>query len=155
VIQPIFPVEFNIISIYKGDLLVIKRNDIILIMSILLISILGIYAIRMLDNGYTGKTAVIIIDGSEVSRIPIDNTSEEKTVSFNFRDNVGYLDIKDGAVRMKEMDIKICPEKICSETGWISKSYESIVCLPNRIVVNIENGKAVEDDNNLVDDISS
>ena len=132
----------------------IKRNDIILIVSILLISILGIFAIRMMNKEYDSKTAVITIDGSVIARIPIDNTAEEKTVSFKFGDNLGNLDIKDGAVRIKEMDIKICPEKICSETGWISKSYETIVCLPNRIAVNIENREADKEDNNLVDDVS-
>ena len=132
----------------------IKRNDIILIVSILLISFLGIIAIRVMDKEYSSKTAVIIIDGSEISRIPVDNTKEEKRVSFKFGNNVGYLDIKDGAIKMEEMDLKICPEKVCSETGWISKSYETIVCLPNRIAVNIENREAVDVEDNLVDSIA-
>ncbi len=55
---------------------------------------------------------------------------------------------------MEEMDLKICPEKVCSETGWISKSYETIVCLPNRIAVNIENREAVDVEDNLVDSIA-
>ncbi len=41
-------------------------------------------------------------------------------------------------VRMIEMDREICPEAICSETGWIDNSYQSIVCLPNRIIVTTE-----------------
>ena len=89
-----------------------------------------------------------------MSRISIDNSAELKTVSFKFGENTGYLDIKDGAVKMREMDIKICPEKVCSETGWISKSYETIVCLPNRIVVSIENGEANKGNDNLVDSVA-
>ncbi|HYE09066.1 MAG TPA: NusG domain II-containing protein [Patescibacteria group bacterium] len=133
----------------------IKRNDIILIISILLISILGIFAIRMMDKEYNIKTAVITIDGSEVSRVSIADTAEEKTISFKFGDHLGYLEVKDGAVRVIEMDKKVCPEGICSDTGWISKSYETIVCLPNRIAVYIENGEAANEDSNLVDSVSS
>lgn len=39
---------------------------------------------------------------------------------------------------MLEMDRKICPDAICSDTGWIRKKYQSIVCLPNKIVVRFQ-----------------
>lgn len=42
---------------------------------------------------------------------------------------------------MLEMDKKICPNAICSYDGWIDKGYQSIVCLPNNIVVIIEGVK--------------
>jgi len=39
------------------------------------------------------------------------------------------------------MNKEICPNAICSDTGWIDKGYQSIVCLPNNIVVTIEGNK--------------
>ena len=30
---------------------------------------------------------------------------------------------------------ELCPRGICSHTGWISRDYQSIVCVPNRIIV--------------------
>lgn len=42
---------------------------------------------------------------------------------------------------MVEMNKEICPESICSETGWIDSFYQSIVCLPNGIIVTIEGSK--------------
>lgn len=47
---------------------------------------------------------------------------------------------------MKEMDKRVCPQKVCSLTGWISKKYKSIVCLPNQITVSIE---YITNNNNL------
>lgn len=47
---------------------------------------------------------------------------------------------------MLEMDKKICPNKICSNTGWINKSYETIVCAHNSILVTIEGTKEEEID---------
>jgi len=39
---------------------------------------------------------------------------------------------------MLEMSKETCPNSICSDTGWIDKIYQSIVCLPNNIIVTIE-----------------
>ncbi len=131
-----------------------KKRDIILIAAILIIGITGMLFTRTMNHEDSGKTAVIYIDGLEIKRIPVSSVQGDKTFSFDFGGNTGYLDVSDGAVRMKEMDIEICPEKICSDTGWISKPYESIVCLPNRIAVNIESGKAANSDSSLVDGIA-
>lgn len=70
------------------------------------------------------------------------------TYSFKFEENTGYIEVKDGAVRMLEMEKDICPERICSNTGWIKESYETIVCMPNGIIVNIR-----EDKDNFDNDI--
>ncbi|WP_242862126.1 NusG domain II-containing protein [Clostridium intestinale] len=57
---------------------------------------------------------------------------------MDFNNNTGYIEVKDGKVRMLEMSKEICPNSICSDTGWIDKIYQSIVCLPNNIIVTIE-----------------
>lgn len=131
-----------------------KKNDIILILSILLISVLSMFAIRLINKDYDNKTAVIYIDKQKAFEFPLTNTTIEKRVSFKFGENIGYLDIKDGAVKLEEMDIKICPEKICSDTGWISKAYQTIVCLPNRIAVNIENSETKSGNDEAVDGVA-
>ncbi|KUO76865.1 MAG: hypothetical protein APF77_21525 [Clostridia bacterium BRH_c25] len=116
-----------------------KRNDVILIASLLVLGFLSMFIISVMNTEDISKVAVIHIDNREVYKIPINNGNGEKRVDLEFSGRTGYLDIKDGAVKMEEMEIEICPQKICSETGWISKPYETIVCLPNKIVVSIEN----------------
>jgi len=50
----------------------------------------------------------------------------------------GILEVKSGKIRMQTMPKEICPQGICCRlTGWIEKSNQSIVCLPNRIVVTL------------------
>jgi hypothetical protein len=39
---------------------------------------------------------------------------------------------------MKDAD---CPDKLCEKTGKISKNGETIVCLPHRVVVEIQGGE--------------
>jgi hypothetical protein len=139
----------------RGEL-AMKRNDIILIGSILLISLISFLVIKVQSGAAAnnaGKVAVVSINSKVAYQFPIDNSKETKRVSFQFGGHTGYLDIKDGAVRMEEMDLKVCPQKICSDTGWINKPHQPIVCLPNKIVVDIEyTGNAA--DPNAVDNTS-
>ena len=46
--------------------------------------------------------------------------------------------IENGTVYMKDAD---CPDKLCEKTGKISKNGETIVCLPHRVVVEIQGGE--------------
>lgn len=45
------------------------------------------------------------------------------------------VEVKDGRVRVKDSD---CPRRICLHTGWIQHPGETIVCVPNKIVIEIE-----------------
>lgn len=131
-----------------------KKNDFILILSILLISAIGMFAIKIINKEYDNKTAVIYIDKQKAYEIPLTNTTSDKRISFKFGENMGYLDVKNGAVKVEEMNIKICPKKICSDIGWISESYQTIVCLPNRVAINIESSEAESGNGNAVDEVS-
>jgi hypothetical protein len=44
------------------------------------------------------------------------------------------IEIDDDRVRFAFSD---CPNHFCEQTGWISKSYQSAVCLPNNVIIQI------------------
>ena len=46
-----------------------------------------------------------------------------------------HLVIHDGCARIEEAD---CPDKLCVKQGTVSESGESVVCLPNRVVVAVK-----------------
>ncbi len=48
--------------------------------------------------------------------------------------NTIVIEIKNKKVRVKSSN---CPHQICVNTGWISKPYQQIVCIPNKIYVKI------------------
>lgn len=78
-----------------------------------------------------------------MKRVPL---YKNETYEFEFGNNTGFIEVKDNSVRMQEMDRSICPEGICSDRGRIRKIHQSIVCLPNRIVVSFEGNQAAEID---------
>ena len=106
---------------------------------ICVISSLYVYVIENTDSNK--EKAVIQVQGKIIKEIPLNKYVKSKIYKFNFNGNNGYIEIKDGNVRMLEMNRKICPKKICSNTGWINNKYEIIVCLPNKIEVSIESSK--------------
>ena len=81
--------------------------------------------------------AVISINGEEMERIALPklDAPEEKIVEAN-----GYtlrLALESDGVTMAESD---CPTQDCVHTGTITRSGQSIVCLPARVIIQLEGG---------------
>ena len=84
----------------------------------------------------------------EFSRPPggrvLVSVGKRRVASFSLRRDGDYtvegalgavvLQIRDGAVRVLDVS---CPRRICCQMGWIKKSGQVIVCLPNRLIVRI------------------
>ena len=76
-----------------------------------------------------GATAVVTVDGVERYRCSL---FVEKEIEI---DDTNILVIKDGAADMITAD---CPDQICVKHTPISNAGETIICLPNKVVVTIE-----------------
>lgn len=111
-----------------------KKKDWILITVILVIA--GIFFVIHSVQGSTEDARVEIhIDGELYGTYEIATNQE-----INIQDT-NVLEIKDGVARMKEAN---CPDQICVNQKAISKEGESIICLPNKIVVSIAGGQKNE-----------
>ncbi|PRR76629.1 NusG domain II-containing protein [Clostridium thermopalmarium] len=119
----------------------LKKLDIIIIVVLLILSIIPSIYLMLFKSDNENSNIVIKVDGELTKSVPLKNENKSNIYEFNFDNNIGYVEVKNGRVRMLEMDKEVCPEGICSDTGWIENSYESIVCLPNRIIVTIEGNK--------------
>lgn len=76
-----------------------------------------------------GAMAVVTVDGVERYRCSL---FVEKEIEI---DDTNILVIKDGAADMITAD---CPDQICVKHTPISNAGETIICLPNKVVVTIE-----------------
>lgn len=85
-----------------------------------------------------GSSVIISIDGNDTKELSL---SEDITYQI---DEYGHntLIIKDSMAWIEDAD---CPDKLCMNYGKISKTGESIVCLPHRLVIRIENNNDTED----------
>lgn len=119
-------------------ILELKLLDKIIIILLILLT-LASSGYVLASNPNTGNVNIVVkVDNKVAKKISLNKSSESEIYEFNFNENKGYIEVKDGKVRMLEMDKSICPNAICSDTGWINKTYQMIVCLPNNIVVTLE-----------------
>ncbi|HHV64943.1 MAG TPA: NusG domain II-containing protein [Peptococcaceae bacterium] len=77
----------------------------------------------------------ITIDGKVVKEGLVPLTSKEELL-LPVPNGTARIVMDHGRIYMPE-DNNICPKKICSLMGSITKSGESITCLPNKLVIRI------------------
>uniref|UniRef100_A0A7C3MIU2 NusG domain II-containing protein n=1 Tax=Dictyoglomus thermophilum TaxID=14 RepID=A0A7C3MIU2_DICTH len=106
-----------------------------LLIFILLISSIISIIYLFLPKGET-KFLVIQVENREVLRIPLTKlkSGDKYKVKGPLGDSI-FEYIEGKGVHMISSP---CPDKICIKQGFINKTGESIVCLPNRVIITLE-----------------
>jgi len=114
------------------------RNDRLIIASVAVISVLLWAAFRLWPSP-DRLLAVVEIAGEKVLQfeVPPAGSPDAARHRISFLRGEATIEARDGQVRILPMPSEVCPLGICWATGWISRTGQSIVCLPNRIVVTL------------------
>ena len=115
------------------------RNDLILISSFILASAVILIGVFLFSG--EGATVVVSVDGSEVISLPLSEDTTYNIGGYHGSENI--LEIKDGKAHLTGAS---CPDKLCVNMGYISKEGQSIICLPNKVVIEIK-GNTKEKEN--------
>ena len=110
-----------------------NRNDKLLIAGMLLAAAL-FFAFFGTWSRETGSTAVIIVDGETMDTVPLTKDGDYSVEGLL---GESIIRIRDGAVTMEQAP---CPDQICVKHSRIRYSGEQIVCLPGRIIIEIQGG---------------
>ena len=124
----------------------LKKGDIIIIV-ILAVALISWYGINQLGESADDRQAVIEVNGEVYKTISMRTGMKQQEIHIEL-ENGNHIDIMIDEQGAYVKDV-ICPDKVCQKTGVVNKVGQSIVCLPNRVVVYIE-GKTESD----VDDVS-
>ena len=118
---------------------IIRISDIILCAGLLLGALCVWCAIFFVqkNRGVDGLIVVVSVDGEEYYRGLIGADRKEIDIDGHNR-----VIISDGEVWMEQAD---CPDKLCILQGKISSSGQTIICLPNKVMVTIKGGKSEYD----------
>ena len=114
-----------------------KKNDFLLILCILILAG-GVLLWNNLVKGEPGGKAVVYIDGEVSATYDLNQPGK---YSIDTEKGQNLLVIKDGKADMSEAD---CPDGLCVKQHGIQKTGETIVCLPHRVVIEIEGGQMNE-----------
>lgn len=108
-----------------------KKKD-ITFLAVVFIGLAGIAAGFYLTHQDTGASVEVTVDGAIYGTYPLDVDKEILIQKDGKTTNL--LVIKDGKADVTEAD---CPDKLCVHQKAISKTNETIVCLPNKVVVQV------------------
>ncbi|MGC4019738.1 MAG: NusG domain II-containing protein [Muricomes sp.] len=113
-----------------------RKNDFLLI-GIILILALAVSGYHFLKKDSGAGKVVVTVDGDLYGEYDL---SKDQTIDI---EGMNTLQIEDNEARMASAT---CPDKLCVHQRAISRAGESIICLPNKVVVTIEGGEKQEVD---------
>ena len=108
------------------------KNETILVSVILLIAA-AFFAGTRLAARKPAAVVEVSVNGTITHEFPLNLEADFTIQTENGGKN--HLVIKDGTAEITEAS---CPDKICVEHAPISESGQTIVCLPNKVVVTIK-----------------
>ena len=104
-----------------------KKGDIIIAVCVLAAALIAFSALLIISFGKSQK--IVITKNNDI--IYEGKLSENKTINLD----TNVLQIKNGKVKMTYGD---CKNQVCVNHKEISRKGETIVCLPNKIIVEIK-----------------
>lgn len=105
-----------------------RKKSIGIVISIFLLSVAIIIALRHMPSA---KTAEILYNGEVILRIDLKTEDiiiipENEDIIFQVADEkIAFIS-------------STCPDKICVNTGFISKPWQTATCLPNKMTIRLK-----------------
>ncbi len=106
----------------------LRKADLILIIVLALIPCAMLFYNIKTARAMTGAYLSVVVDGWETGRYDLD---KDQTIRIG---DTNICEVKDGRVRMIRAD---CPDQICVHSSDIGAEGGIIVCLPNRVILEI------------------
>lgn len=100
--------------------------------TILVVVVLGIAGVFYLRPAEQGAQVTVTVDGEVYGTYSLEENQEIPIIQEGVTTNL--LVIEGGSADMTEAD---CPDKLCVHQRAVSKNNETIVCLPNKVVVQV------------------
>ncbi len=113
----------------------LKKNDILVISAVLILClVLLIPSFKKSDR----LIATVTVDG--VQTYVIDLSSVEKAYSFDTNTTPkAEITVEKNAIYFSYAD---CPDKLCVNTGKLTKNGQTAACLPAKVVVSLKSAKS-------------
>lgn len=106
------------------------KNDVIFI-GLMAIFCIAVCVAVYKGGSVEGSSITITIDGEEYGTYSL---LEEQTITIEENGNSNIIEIKGGKAYMVEAS---CPDQLCVDQNEICFDKESIICLPNKVVVSV------------------
>ena len=109
---------------------ILHKNDIYLIIG-WIIALCAIGAFYLFTKR-SGAMVRVSVDGNITATYPLEEAMT--TVIDGYDGGHNTLVIEDGSAYLKDTS---CPDHLCEKMGKINSAGQSVICLPNRVIVEI------------------
>ena len=114
-----------------------KKGDKIVGIVLLIIVLITSGATLVYKNSIKGSENIAVIkrEGKVIKTIDLNKVVSPQ--EFTLKTENGHYNtiaVKHNSIRIIDAN---CPNKICVKSGWISKPGDIIVCLPFKLIINI------------------
>lgn len=113
----------------------LTKGDKGLIIFVVILTLISLAYINKQAFSNSNKYISIQVNGKEVKKIIFDKNLVGNTIPIESEFGYNLIEIGDEEVRVIEAS---CPDKIDVKQGYISRVGETIVCLPNKMVIEIK-----------------
>ena len=120
-----------------------RKKAVLLTTALLVIAVLCVVRIYVVSHSSVENGQALYADlyqnGELLQTIRLDTVTAEYT--FEVSGNAGATNtvcVRPGSIAIVSAS---CPDQICVHHSWISRNKETIVCLPDKVVITIENGE--------------
>lgn len=114
------------------------RADIVLIGLLIIMAFISYIVIFNFMSRH-GDVVEVYSQSKLIKKVPLDTDTEFEVKIDN---HVNVIRVENGFVFMLDAD---CPDKLCKKQGKIRNSGETIICLPNKIVIRVDAEKQNSD----------
>lgn len=108
--------------------------DKIILVGMLFIAIISLFTVNIFFYGNTTTSVIIEVNGKNYAKYNFNNITSRKLIEIKTQYGYNKVEINENKVRIVEAN---CPDQLCVNKGWISKSNQMVICLPHRLVVKI------------------
>ena len=119
-----------------------RKTAVLILIIIVILSAAALVLRGVLTSG--GTTAVIYQNGEIIREIKLNEINEP--IEFTIEGENGQTNdvrAENGRIRITSAS---CPDKICVHQGWIENGVVPIVCLPNKVTIEIRGDASGDSD---------
>ena len=105
------------------------------LLALAVITVAVVLIIQPWSAGASGRASEVVVEvnGEEVMRVPLGGEARDYYVEGFAGES--HFRVEGGEVWMVD---SACPDKLCVAMGRADQSGNSVVCLPNRVVLDLE-----------------
>lgn len=109
----------------------VTRYDVIFLLAVLALSAFGLFHFGKGASAAVSRKAFVYENGKLIEKIDL---KIDGIIDLSLQHGSMEVEIKQGRIRISNSS---CPHKICVNTGWVEKPGGTIVCVPNKVLVEV------------------